>query len=169
VDFGAQSAVSLVDRYDNLLVTQTFSKSRSMAGARLGFGIGNEKLIADLNTIKYSTNPYNVNRLTAVAGYAALCDNDYYMDHCRTIEDNRAWTTEQLTRLGFTVIPSKTNFVFAKSERIGGQALYEQLKARGVLVRHFAKPRIADYNRITIGTMVQMQTLIKTIESLLEG
>lgn len=169
VDFGADSAVKLVDRYDNLLVTQTFSKSRSMAGVRLGFGIGNEKLIADLNTLRYSTNPYNVNRLTAAAGYAALCENDYYMDHCREIEKNRAWTIEQLKRLGFTVIQSKANFVFAKSERIGGQELYEQLKARGVLVRHFTKARISDFNRITIGTMEQMQTLIKTIEMILEG
>lgn len=169
VDFGADSAVTLVDKYDNLLVTQTFSKSRSMAGARLGFGIGNEKLVADLNTVKYSTNPYNVNRLTAVAGYAALCENAYYMDNCRVIMENRAWTTEQLTRLGFDVLDSKANFVFAKSARIDGQELYQQLKARGVLVRHFAKPRISPYVRITVGTMGQMQTLISTIQTILEG
>ena len=140
-----------------------------MAGVRLGFGIGNEKLIADLNTLKYSTNPYNVNRLTAAAGLAALTENAYYMNNCRTIEQNRAWTTEELVRLGFEVLDSKANFVFAKSARIGGQELYEQLKARGVLVRHFTKEAIKDFVRITIGTMEQMQILIRTIEEILEG
>ena len=169
VDFGAESAVSLIDRYDNLLVTQTFSKSRSMAGARLGFGIGNEKLIADLNTIKYSTNPYNVNRMTEFAGVAALEDNAYYMENARTIMANRQWTKEKLEGLGFTVLDSKANFLFAKSDRIDGEQLYLQLKKRGVLVRHFTKPRIAPYVRITVGTAEQMQILVDNIKILLEA
>ena len=169
VDFGAESAVKLVDQYDNLLVTQTFSKSRSMAGARLGFGIANEKLIADLNTIKYATNPYNVNRMTEFAGVAALEENSYYTENAQTIIRNRQWTTEQLRKLGFTVLDSKANFVFAKSDQIDGETLYRKLKQRGVLVRHFTKDRIAQFNRITIGTMAQMEILIKNIKEILEA
>ena len=168
VDFGAESAVALVGRYDNLLVTQTFSKSRSLAGARLGFGIGSKELIADLHTVRYSTNPYNVNRMTAAAGYAALCDNDYYMANCRTIMENRAYTEKALTDLGFAVIPSMANFVFAKCDRMDGEALYAELKRRGILVRHFQKDGISDYNRITIGTKEQMEALVQTLKSILE-
>lgn len=169
VDFGAESAVKLVDRYDNLLVIQTFSKSRSMAGARLGFCIGNEKLIADLNTIKYSTNPYNVNRMTEFAGVAALEENDYYQSNAKTIMYNRQWTTMQLENLGFTVLDSKTNFIFASSGKVDGETLYKELKKRGVLVRHFTKERITQFIRITIGTMAQMETLIKNIKEILEA
>ena len=168
VDFGAESAVSLIDKYDNLLVTQTFSKSRSMAGARLGFGIGNAKLIEDLNTVKYSTNPYNINSMTAAAGAAALSENDYYMGNCKTIIETREWTVRELEKLGFDVLPSSTNFLFARSDRIAGGTLYSELKSRGVLVRHFDKARISDYNRITVGTMEQMKTLIKLTEEILK-
>ncbi len=168
VDFGAESAVKLIDKYDNLLVTQTFSKSRSMAGARLGFGIANEALIQDLNTIRYSTNPYNVNRMTEAAGYAALCDNDYYMNNCKIICENRKWTANELAKLGFTVLPSKANFIFAKSDRISGEKLYTELKKRGILIRHFTKEAIADYNRISIGTAEQMRQFVNTVKNILE-
>jgi histidinol-phosphate aminotransferase len=167
VDFGAQSAVSLVHRYSNLIVTQTFSKSRSLAGARLGYGIACEDLINDMNTIKYSTNPYNVNRMTMVAGYSALCDNDYYMDNCKQIIENREYTKKSLQDLGFDVLNSSANFLFAKSDKISGENLYLTLKQNGILVRHFSKEKIKDYNRITIGTREQMEALISTIKKIL--
>jgi len=168
VDFGAESAVPLTLKYDNLLVTQTFSKSRSMAGARLGIGIGNEKLIADLNTIKYSTNPYNVNRMTCMAGYAALCDDEYYKHNCALISETREALHRELEALGFEHTPSVTNFVFAKSDKIGGGELYAKLKEKGILVRHFDADRISGYNRITVGTKEQCGALTQAIKEILK-
>jgi len=169
VDFGGQSCYPLIKKYKNLLVVQTFSKSRSMAGARLGFAFADEELIADLKRIKFSTNPYNVNRLTLAAGEAAINENDYYMENCRRIMATRDRTTAELEKLGFTVIPSKANFIFAKSDKIGGQELYEELKKRRILIRHFSDPKIADYNRITIGTDDEMTILVNTIKNILEA
>ena len=168
VDFGAESALPLVHKYDNLIVTMTFSKSRSMAGARLGFGIANSALISDMNTIKYSTNPYNVNRMTAAAGLAAFRDNSYYMDNCRIIEDNREYTRRALEELGFSTLPSKANFIFTKSDDISGEELYLKLKENGILVRHFSKEKIKEYNRITVGTRQDMELLVATIEKILK-
>ena len=168
VDFGAESCVELVHRYENLLVVRTFSKSYSLAGGRLGFAIGSRALIEDLNKIKYSTNPYNINRLTMIAGIEAIRENEYYVQNCRIIEANRDYTTEALRALGFEVLDSKANFVFARSLRIGGEALYLELKKRGILVRHFSKPEISEFNRITIGTLAEMQTLIQTVKTILK-
>jgi len=169
VDFGGESCLPLIPKYDNLLVVQTFSKSRSMAGARLGFAAGNEELIADLNTIRYSTNPYNINSMTLALGLGVLLDEETTQANCRTIMENRDYTSEALQKLGFRVLPSAANFLFAKSDRIGGGELYRKLKARGVLVRHFDKPAIADWNRITIGTREQMDILLNNIREILEG
>lgn len=168
IDFGGESAVPLTDKYDNLLVVGTFSKSRSMAGARLGFAIGAPDLVADLNTIRNSTNPYNVNRMTLAAGVAALDDAAYYRENCEKIVSAREWTADKLASLGFAVIPSTANFLFARHPAIGGRELYLTLKERGILIRHFDKPRIRDYNRITVGTKEQMRTLVASIETILK-
>ena len=167
VDFGAESVLPLITKYDNLLVIQTFSKSRSMAGARLGFAVGCEALIRDLNTLKYSTNPYNVNRMSSAAGVAAIAEDDYYRENALRIIENRTWTREKLMQLGFEVTDSKSNFLFARSGRISGNDLYLRLKERGVLVRHFGKERIADYVRITVGTRDQMMRLLSEIQAIL--
>ena len=169
VDFGAESAVDLVDKYDNLLVTQTFSKSRSLAGARLGFGIGNSALISDLHTIRCSTNPYNVNSLTTAAGIAALDNETQTIENCRIIAENRSFLSTALKGLGFILTDSLANFVYAKHPSISGLALYRELKKRGVLVRHFDAPRITDYNRITVGTKDQIEILTTKIEEILGG
>ncbi len=168
VDFGAESAVGLVERCDNLLIVQTFSKFRSLAGARLGFAIGNAALIRDLNTIKYSTNPYNVNRMTAAAGIAALEEDAYYRANALTIQENRRFTTRALRELGFELPESSANFVFARRPGLPGGTLYRELKKRGVLVRHFAKPRIADYVRVTIGTREQMEIFLRETEAVIK-
>ena len=168
VDFGGESAIRLIHKYDNLLVIQTFSKSRSLAGGRLGYGIGCKSLIQDLNTIKYSTNPYCINRMTMAAGIGALEDEEYFRANCAAIIENRTWAANALKSLGFELTDSKTNFLFARHPGIPGKELYLTLKERGVLVRHFDTPKLTDYNRITVGSMAQMQILIDTIQSILE-
>ncbi len=168
VDFGAESCVSLIHKYDNLLVLQTFSKSRSMAGARLGYGIGCKALIRDLNTIRYSINPYNVNSMTMAAGIGMLSDPDYMRQNCRTVMENRAYTMEELKKLGFTMTDSKANFIFVKHHKLDGGKLYETLKARGILVRHFTAPAICQYNRITIGSREDMAALVREVRTILE-
>ncbi len=165
VDFGAESAVCLIDKYPNLLVTQTFSKSRSLAGARLGYGVASAEIIADLNTIKYSTNPYNVNMMTMFAGYGVLCDEEYTKNNLKEIISVREYTVRALERLGFTVLPSKANFVFAKHCSLRGDEVYSRLREKGILVRHFSKDKIADYNRITIGRKPDMEKMISVIEN----
>ncbi len=167
-DFAEESAVTLIPEYENLLVVQTFSKSRQLAGARLGFAMGREALIADLNRIKFSFNPYNVNSLTQIAGEAALRDEAYFASSRDQIISARDWTTRELRALGFDVLDSSANFVFAAPRFMGGQEYLNALRARSILVRHWPSPRIADYVRITIGTQAQMEALIAVTKELMK-
>jgi len=167
VDFGADSAVNLTKKHDNLLVIHTYSKSRSMAGARIGFAIASAPIIEDLNKMKYSFNPYNVNRLAQVMGEAAIDKEGYYIQKRQEIVSTREYTEKALKKLGFIMTKSTANFLFAKHSKISGNDLYSRLKKMGVLVRQWNKPRIMDYVRITIGTKEQMDALIKATKKIL--
>ena len=167
VDFGAESAVGLIHDFENLLVIQTMSKCRSLAGGRLGYAIGSRELIRDLNTLRYSTNPYNVNRMTMAAGIGVFEDEAYTRKCCEKIIKTREAAAAALKKLGFVLTDSKANFLFVKHEKISGGTLYRELKKRGILVRYFDKPRLREYVRITIGTDEQMDTLVHRISEIL--
>ena len=169
VDFGGESALELLPDHSNLLVVRTFSKSRQLAGGRLAFAIGGAELIADINTMKFSFNPYSANRIALIAGEQAVRDTKYF-EECRAeIIENRIYTEVSLRGLGFTVTDSRTNFVFAAPPKIGGRRYYEELRERGILVRHFDKDRIRGYVRITIGTRQQMEALISATKEIMRG
>ena len=168
IDFGGISAVPLTAKYENLLVVQTFSKSRSLAGARLGYAIASETLINDLERIKYSTNPYNVNTVSAAAGTAALSEPEYYRENCRKIMETREYSAGRLKELGFEVIPSVANFLFVSNPKIDGKEFYLELKERRILIRHFDNPAITQYNRITVGTREEMDQLFAAIRDILD-
>lgn len=168
IDFGGESCVPLTITYDNLLVVQTYSKSRSMAGARLGYAIGSKELIADLERLRYSTNPYNLNRLTLLAGEAALKGQAYYDRNNNEIIRIRENAASEFEKMGFLLTDSKANFIFAKHPKFKGEDLYLKLKSRGILVRYFAKPRISDYLRITVGSEQQMESLLSTLKEITE-
>lgn len=168
IDFGGETVAPLVRKYDNLLVTRTFSKSRSMAGARLGYGIGCKALIGDLNTIKYSTNPYNVNSMSAAAGLGVMADDAYTAKNCAAIIEAREYAKSALKALGFEMTDSLGNFLFVRHPKIKGQRIYEKLRERGILVRHFNSILISEYNRITVGTMAEMQALTNTLADIVK-
>lgn len=168
VDFGGESAVPLLRKYDNLLIVGTFSKSRSLAGARLGYAIGGAALIADLNTVKFSFNPYNINRLTLAAGTAALADAEYYAEKCAEIAAVRDAAAKALRALGFSVTDSKANFLFVGAHpRISGADYFAALRRHAILVRHFGVPRIADWVRVTVGTRAQMERVVDVTKAIL--
>lgn len=168
IDFGGESAIPLTKKYDNLLVIQTFSKSRCLAGARIGFAVGSGALIDDLNRIKFSFNPYNLNRLSIIAGKAAIEDSEYF-ENCRSeIIKNRSYTVRALEERGFSCTESQANFIFAMPGFIGGEEYYKRLKEKKVLVRHFDSERIRGYVRITIGSAEQMRVLIEKTDEIME-
>lgn len=168
IDFGGESAIPLTCRFPNLLVIQTFSKSRSLAGLRLGYAIGHADLIEGLNRIKNSFNSYPIDAIAQTAALASLADEDYFQQHCQTIIDSRQKMTQQLVELGFSILPSAANFVFATHSNESAQGLYQALKQQGVLVRYFDKPRIDNYLRITVGTDSETEALISVLKSLLQ-
>lgn len=170
VDFGGQSAVVLVDRHPNLLVVQTLSKSRSLAGGRVGFAIGHIDLIAGLERVKNCFNPYSVDRLAELAATAAIEDDDYFRACCRNIIATREWTVTQLRALNFEVLPSQANFLMARPPQgVDAAVLYKALRERKVLVRYFNKPRIAGYLRISIGTDADMRVFVEAARASLNA
>ena len=169
VDFGAESALPLLEEYDNLLVVQTFSKSRSMAGMRIGFAIGNEELIRCLSDVRYSFNSYTMNRPSILAGAAALEDRAYFRNTVQTIINTRDSVKEELEEMGFFCLDSRANFLFVTHPDMAASELFRKLRERGMYVRYFARPRIDNYLRITIGTTKQMQVFLDTVRLILQG
>ncbi len=166
--FCGESCMELVNKYGNLLVTRTFSKSHSLAGLRVGFGIGSKEIIDDLNKLKYSFNPYNINTLSIKAAAAAIADNEYYDDKIAKIVATREKTMAQLREAGFTCTESKANFIFASSDKIPASDLASELRKRGILIRYFNKAKIDNYLRITVGTDEEMQTLVNAIKEIIK-
>ena len=171
IDFADEksSAVSLISEYDNLLVIQTFSKSRSLAGARVGFAMGNARLIAGLERIKFSTNPYNVNTLSMKMAVEGIKNTGYFYENCNKIKETREFTKNELEKLGFKVLDSRANFLFVRTDKVSGMRLYEELKSRGILIRNFNDERIKEYNRITIGSMEEMKIFIEKVKEIIKN
>ena len=168
VDFGGTSAVSLIEKYDNLLVVQTFSKSRSLAGMRIGFACGNAKLIKYLNDVKYSFNSYTMDRTALAAGVAAVKDQEYFEETCNKIIETREWTKKELKALGFSFQDSKSNFIFASHETCPAAELFAALREKHIYVRYFPKGRTENFLRITIGTREEMQKFIDFLKEYLK-
>lgn len=166
IDFGGESCIGLTEKYDNLLVVQTFSKSRSMAGMRIGYAIGNEKLIKYMNDVKFSINSYTMNHVTQVCGAAAVEDEEYFIETIKKIADVRENTKKELKKLGFTFTDSKSNFLFAAHDKVKAETIFNELKSRKIYVRYWNKPRINNYLRISIGTAEEMEKLISALKEI---
>ena len=160
IDFGGKTALPLVEKYDNLLVVRTFSKSRSMAGSRIGYGIGNPQLIQYLNDVKYSFNSYTMDSVTIECGVASIADEVYFRSTCDKIMETRQYVQEELKALGFSFHDSMSNFIFATHRKVPAKDIFQALRKENIYVRYFPKPRIDNYLRITIGTREEMDTLL---------
>jgi len=169
VDFGAESALSLLDEYDNLLIIQTFSKSRSMAGLRIGFAIGSETMIKYLSDVKYSFNSYTMNSLTLELGAEAVRDDAYFKETCAKIVKTREQLKVKLKELGFEFPDSKTNFIFAKHATVHAEYIFTELKKRNIFVRYWNKPRINEYLRISVGTDEECDKLVTNLKEIIAG
>lgn len=169
IDFGGESCRKLIDKYDNLLVIQTFSKSRSMAGMRIGFAMGNEKLIKFMNDVKFSINSYTMNHVTQLCGAEAVKDEKYFHETVKKIIETREYAKKELARLGFIFTDTKSNFIFAKHKKVKAEEIFTKLKEKKIFVRYWNKPRISEYLRITVGTEAEMKQLITALEEILNA
>ena len=169
IDFGGKSAIELTREYDNLLVVRTFSKSRSLAGLRVGYAIGNAELIKAMNNVKFSINSYTMNAPSIQLGCASVKDKEYFAKCIRQIKDTRDYMVENLERLQFKVLPSDANFVFATHIRYKAEDIFKALKERKIFVRYFNKPRIDNYLRISVGTDDEMRKFFKVLREVLHG
>ena len=167
VDFGGQTALPLLKEFDNLLVVRTFSKSRSMAGLRIGYALGNEKLIGYLNDVKYSYNSYTMDLTSIELGTCSIKADDYFKEMVKKVVDTRTWFVKEIEALGFTVLPSSANFVFATHKTIPAKEIFEKARENKIFVRYFDKPRIDNYLRISIGTDKEMQLFVAFLKTLL--
>lgn len=166
VDFGGETALPLLDEYDNLLVVRTFSKSRSMAGLRIGYAIGNKTLIKYMNDVKYSYNSYTMNMPSIILGAESIADEEYFRETVGKVIETREWFKKEIEKIGFTCPPSSANFLFITHKTIPAREIFEKARANKIIVRYFDKPRIDNYLRVTIGTREDMETFLKFLQTL---
>ncbi len=169
IDFGGETAIPLIKKYPNLLIIQTLSKSRSLAGLRVGFAVGEQELIEGLDRTKNSFNSYTLDRLALAGALESIKDEEYFQETCRKVIETREWTTKELGGLGFSVVPSKANFILIQHERLPAKVLFQKLRDEGILVRYFDKPRVQNHLRVTIGTEAEMKTFVQKVRELVKS
>ena len=167
IDFSGKSALPLAKEYDNVLIVQTCSKSRSLAGMRIGYALGNSELIKAMDDVRFSFNSYPMTRLSVAAGAAAMRDTAYFEETTRKITETREWTKNELKRLGFQFQNSETNFIFATHQTVRAEMIFNKLREKHIFVRHFNVPRIDNYLRISIGTQEEMKYFITELEKII--